>query len=442
MQKETNQNETQPQQKPKKSKIGVIVLIIILVLIAILSVAGYFSFRFYKEYKKEEQKLEETVSKPEVSEKLYANETLGFEVKYPDNFEVEENITEKVVTFSDKEDPEEKFTISVLTSDMEGQIKETLEVEKEEKIKIANLSGVKLFGEDVETGDNIIIYYVKKGNRLYHFSFQVSSEVAEKIVNSFVLKEAVISGETYKNELYGYSLEYPSDFELRIIIPNEEVNFEDPQNPEVAIGLSTRKLEKEMTIDEWLKSQTWPDKEPIETQFKKNDKISGIDVREQAKTGTIYFIHDKVLFMIENGIGRERKIVPEEIFDHFLSSFKFIETGLPEEKESAYELEIENLIKKYIEAKGDTEKLKEIVTVDYANWLSKTPYGHGGVILSYSKITTTKDPDKTYRSVAKVKIGAEDGSESEEEVIFIIKEENGKLKIQDDNWIRHYEEEI
>lgn len=317
--------------KAKRSRTWLVVIGIV-VLVIILTILVYFGWKYYQKNIisseenianvptiKEEKKTEPT--------KEYKNEKFGLKLDYPQDWKAEENKKAQIITFINPNNTKEQIIVRVLDKDMEKVIRDSLEIVKEEEVTIGGKKGIKLVGKPMDGTEKETIYYVKLDNKIYHFKGTPTSKL-EEIVNSVEFIKGEKAKETewqvYKNDKYNYQVEYPKSYKLEVV-NDALVYFKDSKNSDKTIGLTIESLKKDYTsIDAWIEDQKWPAKTSVSRQFEKITTIPNIDAYQQVQTGTVYFIKNKLLFMIENGIGMERKIVPENIFNHFLSSFKFL----------------------------------------------------------------------------------------------------------------------
>jgi len=101
--------------------------------------------------------------------------------------------------------------------------------------------------------------------------------------------------------------------------------------------------------------------------------------------------------------------------------------------------QIKSLIDSYITylgtSSGDYTQLKTILTERYQAYIDEGMWGHGGMLVSCSGVSVTRSPDCSYRALAAVIIGSESGGESPGNINFLVKEEDGKLLIDNDSWI-------
>lgn len=129
----------------------------------------------------------------------------------------------------------------------------------------------------------------------------------------------------YDNTKYAYSVKYPSDWKVQAYGDGSSIiTFGDPTDSSkvVQIEVDASNPDK-LAILEWIKSQDWPDPTPVEQQFKPVNDVGGVDAYQQTTTGTVYFTKNDKIFFIENGVGLERKVVSDSIFNGFLATFKF-----------------------------------------------------------------------------------------------------------------------
>ncbi len=139
-----------------------------------------------------------------------------------------------------------------------------------------------------------------------------------------ISKDETADWKTTINDGLGYSIKYPTGWKAET--NNKITTLTNLSNSEqvIAIGLnSTNANPNKLSINEWLKTQQWPDPKPISEQFKSIANVDGVNAVEQVQTGTAYFTKGINVFTVENGISFERKVVDEKLFLQILSTFKF-----------------------------------------------------------------------------------------------------------------------
>ncbi len=126
------------------------------------------------------------------------------------------------------------------------------------------------------------------------------------------------------NTNLGYSIKYPGGWKAETNNSGTTLTNLSKSEQVIMIELNSANANpNQLSITEWLKAQQWPDPRPIEAQFKSIGTVGGVSAVEQSPTGTVYFTKGMNVFVVNNGIGFERKVVDEKLFLQILSTFKF-----------------------------------------------------------------------------------------------------------------------
>ena len=80
-----------------------------------------------------------------------------------------------------------------------------------------------------------------------------------------------------------------------------------------------------MSLRDWLNSQDWPDPTPVSEQFEFIQAVGGVDAVRHKQGGTVYITRVTAVYFFDNGIGFNKGVIDEELFDQILSTFKFID---------------------------------------------------------------------------------------------------------------------
>lgn len=137
-------------------------------------------------------------------------------------------------------------------------------------------------------------------------------------------KDETANWKNTTNASLGYSVKYPTGWKAETNSLSTALTNLSNSEQVIMIELnSTNANPNQLSINEWLKTQQWPDPKPISEQFKSIAAIGGVSAVEHSQTGTVYFTKDTNVFAVNNGISFNRKIVDEKLFLQILSTFKF-----------------------------------------------------------------------------------------------------------------------
>lgn len=137
-------------------------------------------------------------------------------------------------------------------------------------------------------------------------------------------KDETANWKSTTNASLGYSIKYPNDWKAETNSLSTTLTNLSNSEQVIMIELnSTNANPRRLSINDWLKTQQWPDPKPISEQFKSITSIGGVGAVEQSQTGTVYFTKGTNVFVVNNGIGFTRKVVDEKLFLQILSTFKF-----------------------------------------------------------------------------------------------------------------------
>lgn len=112
--------------------------------------------------------------------RTYSDGRLGFSLKYPMNWGIE--AMGEGIEFSDTSNPQNNVTVFVYDASAERSIRQSLNIEKEEKIRIDSVEGRRI--ENAITSkvmEDVVL--IKSGDRLY--VIRGSGNMFDKVVTSF-----------------------------------------------------------------------------------------------------------------------------------------------------------------------------------------------------------------------------------------------------------------
>ncbi len=137
-------------------------------------------------------------------------------------------------------------------------------------------------------------------------------------------KDETANWKTITNASLGFSIKYPNGWKAETTsLSTTLTNLSDSEQIIMVELNSTNANPNQLSINEWLKTQQWPDPKPISEQFKSIANVGGVNAVEQSTTGTVYFTRGTNVFVVSNGISFTRKVVDEKLFLQILSTFKF-----------------------------------------------------------------------------------------------------------------------
>lgn len=139
-----------------------------------------------------------------------------------------------------------------------------------------------------------------------------------------VQRDETANWKTTTNNNLGYSIKYPDGWKSETNSQNTTLTNLSNSDQVIKIQLNSINANpNRLSINEWLKTQEWPDPKPISEQFKSIATVGGVNAVEQQVTGTVYFTKGTNVFVVDNGISFERKVIDEKLFLQILSTFKF-----------------------------------------------------------------------------------------------------------------------
>ena len=127
---------------------------------------------------------------------------------------------------------------------------------------------------------------------------------------------------TYVNETYGYQISYPPTMSVRDSELSSGVFFGAPDAAGFWIEIHADNVNG-ATIAEWAASVQWPFPEPWQEAFV-STTLAGLPALHAPVVDGYYFLHESKVYSIENGIGREDKLmIDDQTFSQILTTLKF-----------------------------------------------------------------------------------------------------------------------
>jgi len=137
-----------------------------------------------------------------------------------------------------------------------------------------------------------------------------------------IQQDETANWQTYRNEEYGFEVRYPGAWVLAFD-NTDMTGLEEPET-NIIFGISYFENKEKLTLNQWLKADVSSEPATVQTFIEFND-VGGVRAVQHELTGSVYLIHDDMVFMFSNGISFERRVIDEDIVKTILSTFKFIE---------------------------------------------------------------------------------------------------------------------
>jgi hypothetical protein len=129
-----------------------------------------------------------TTEYTEVNTKLYTGN--GYEVRYPGNWSLDPSgAVAGIVVFTDNSDLRSEIVIISMEEDAEKELRDAIDITKEERISISGTTGTLLTGANLESGGVEMVVFVKSQDNNKFYALIGSGEEFAIFMETFKMVE-------------------------------------------------------------------------------------------------------------------------------------------------------------------------------------------------------------------------------------------------------------
>ena len=161
----------------------------------------------------EEDQQQATSTDPYADWKTYTNDEYGFELKYPQDWEVWHQ-TDSGANIADPNDSNRKFlTVSVYDNDPVNLFRGVDSIYEEQDFELNGVTGKKLIGDSALSGTSAITVILYRDDAYY--ALQASSDIYDRAISTFKFIDSsdTANWQIYRNEEFEFK--YPSDVRVQ-----------------------------------------------------------------------------------------------------------------------------------------------------------------------------------------------------------------------------------
>lgn len=268
---------------------------------------------------------------------IYTNEQYRFSVGYPSDWKIWHS-NEVGATFVDPNNDKSFINVAVYKNDPLNMFRGTDQISSEESFELNGVIGKKLNGESARSGENAtFVIFLKNDN---YYTLTTSAYIFDETIQTFkFIQDVANSWKTYINSRVGYQFEYPNsnlslEINETIKYPNSQTKNQDlvqfvtdskdasEQQP-VSYGVRTYVGVKNSSIENWIQSGGSSTNQDLSNYIKRS--IDGQTAYIGRSIAITYVMYKNNVYIIEAHSGIEPARDTDPIYNHILSSFKFVQ---------------------------------------------------------------------------------------------------------------------